>query len=265
MFLFLWCCSHWWPGSSTEFYFGWKNLLANTLLVLFGAPQSAKTTALKATLSVVGKTDIVQGMWCPIFSLILHRSPWESFINEQAKEKSQIAVFIVSMDELLSANRVQRNSVLQLALWESWKSFLLACKNFFASRKKRAALVLVLPHSRIFARSAATHKWLTCILDILEFRNTFFKKKKWHWNGETRVLDGHTYKTTSTTWFILLQVTKGFRFQKNKNVRFISGNFSSERFLWKVKTVQCGLYSLTEKHLRYWCLEVFGTHVTNIR
>ena len=49
-------------------------------------------TALKATLSVVGKTDIVQGMWCPIFSLILHRSPWESFINEQAKEKSQITV-----------------------------------------------------------------------------------------------------------------------------------------------------------------------------
>ena len=69
-----------------------KNLLANTLLVLFEAPQSAKTTALKATLSVVGKTDIVQGMWCPIFSLILHRSPWESFINEQAKEKSQITV-----------------------------------------------------------------------------------------------------------------------------------------------------------------------------
>ena len=28
----------------------------------------------------------------------------------------------------------------------------------------------------------------------------------------------------------LLQVTKGFSFQKNKNVRFISGNFSSERF-----------------------------------
>ena len=82
------------------------------------------------------------------------------------------------MDELLSANRLQRNSVLQLALWESWKSFLLACKNFFASRKKRAALLLVLPHYRIFARSTATHEWLTCILDILEVRNTFFKKKK---------------------------------------------------------------------------------------
>ena len=166
------------------------------------------------------------------------------------------------MDELLSANRVQRNSVLQLSLWESWKSFLLACKNFFASRKKRAALVLVLPHSRIFARSAATHKWLTCILDILEFRNTFFKKKKRRGNQSSRWTH---LKTTSKTWFILLQVTKGFRFQKNKNVRFISANFSSERFLWKVKTVQCGLYSLTEKHLRYWCLEVFGTHVTNIR
>jgi len=31
------------------------------LPVLFGAPQSAKTTALKAALSVVGNTDIVQG------------------------------------------------------------------------------------------------------------------------------------------------------------------------------------------------------------
>ena len=168
------------------------------------------------------------------------------------------------MDELLSANRLQRNSVLQLALWESWKSFLLARKNFFASRKKRAALLLVLPHYRIFARSTATHEWLTCILDILEFRNMFFKKKKtalkW-WNQSSRWTH---LKTTSTTRFILLQVTKGFRFQKNKNVRFISGNFSSERFLWKVKTVQCGLYSLTKKHLQYWCLEVFGTHVTSI-
>ena len=32
------------------------------LPVLFGAPQSAKTTALKAALSVFGKADIVQGM-----------------------------------------------------------------------------------------------------------------------------------------------------------------------------------------------------------
>ena len=37
-------------------------------------------------------------------------------------------------------------------------------------------------------------------------------------------------KTYVNLWFILLQVTKGFRFQKNKTVRFISGNFSSDRF-----------------------------------
>ena len=30
-------------------------------------------------------------------------------------------------------------------------------------------------------------------------------------------------KTYANLWFILLQVTKGFRFQKNKTVRFISG------------------------------------------
>ena len=56
-------------------------------------------------------------------------------------------------------------------------------------------------------------------------------------------------------WFILFQVTKGFGFQKNKNVRFISGNFSSDRFSWKVKTIQCGLHILIHKHLQYRCLE----------
>ena len=54
---------------------------------------------------------------------------------------------------------------------------------------------------------------------------------------------------------ILLQVTKGFRFQKNKNVHFISGNYSCERFSWKVKTIRCGLYVLISKHVQYRCLE----------
>ena len=40
----------------------------------------------------------------------------------------------------------------------------------------------------------------------------------------------HANKNYANLWFILLQVTKGFRFQKNENVRFISGNFSSKRF-----------------------------------
>ena len=62
-------------------------------------------------------------------------------------------------------------------------------------------------------------------------------------------------KTYANLWFILLQLTKRFRFQKNKNVRFISGNFSSDRFSWKVKTIQYGLYILINKHLQYRCLE----------
>ena len=62
-------------------------------------------------------------------------------------------------------------------------------------------------------------------------------------------------KSYANLWFILLQVTKGFRFQKNKNVHFISGNFSSDRFSWKVKTIRYGLHILINKHLQYRCLE----------
>ena len=65
----------------------------------------------------------------------------------------------------------------------------------------------------------------------------------------------HANKNYANLWFILLQVTKGFRFQKNKKVHFISGNFSSERFSWKVKTIRGGLYILINKHLQYQCLE----------
>ena len=65
----------------------------------------------------------------------------------------------------------------------------------------------------------------------------------------------HANKNYANLWFILLQVTKRFRFQKNKNVRFIYGNFSSERFSWKVKTIRGGLYILINKHLQYQCLE----------
>ena len=62
-------------------------------------------------------------------------------------------------------------------------------------------------------------------------------------------------ETYANLWFILLQVTKGFRFQKNKNVRFITGNFSSDRFSRKVKTILHGLHILINKHLQYLCLE----------
>ena len=71
----------------------------------------------------------------------------------------------------------------------------------------------------------------------------------------TSVSKNHANKNYANLWFILLQVTKGFRFQKNKNVRFISGNFSPERFSWKVKTIRGGLYILINKHLQYQCLE----------
>ena len=48
--------------------------------------------------------------------------------------------------------------------------------------------------------------------------------------SHTSVSKYYADKTYADLWFILLQVIKGFRFQKNKNVRFISGNFSSDRF-----------------------------------
>ena len=59
-----------------------------------------------------------------------------------------------------------------------------------------------------------------------------FNKRTWKVRVPSRASVSNYYadKTYANLWFILLQVTKGFRFQKNKNVRFISGNFSSDRF-----------------------------------
>ena len=48
--------------------------------------------------------------------------------------------------------------------------------------------------------------------------------------SHTSVRKYYAGKTYANLWFILLQVTKGLRFQKNKNVRFISGNFSTIRY-----------------------------------
>ena len=83
-----------------------------------------------------------------------------------------------------------------------------------------------------------------------------FQVKKVRGPSHASVSKYHENKHYANLWFSLLQVTKGFRFQKNKNVRFISGNFSSERFSWKVKTIRCGLYILINKHLQYRCLEL---------
>ena len=55
-----------------------------------------------------------------------------------------------------------------------------------------AVLLSALPHCRIFSKSTATRKWLTCVLDILQFRKKIFKNKKPRWNRETKVLNGHT-------------------------------------------------------------------------
>ena len=70
------------------------------------------------------------------------------------------------------------------------------------------------------------------------FRSPFSKssvKSKGKWKvrvpSHASVSKYHADKTYANLWFILLQVSKGFRFQKNKTVRFISGNFSSDRFL----------------------------------
>ena len=55
-----------------------------------------------------------------------------------------------------------------------------------------AVLLSALPHCRIFSKSTATREWLTCVLDILQFRKKIFKNKKPLWNRETKVLNGHT-------------------------------------------------------------------------
>ena len=88
-------------------------------------------------------------------------------------------------------------------------------------------------------------------------KSSFKFKRKWKVRvpSHASVSKNYADKTYANLRFILLQVTKGFRFQKNKNVRFISGNFSSDRFLWKVKTRLYSLHILINKHLQYRCLE----------
>ena len=67
------------------------------LPVLFGAPQSAKTTALKAALSVVGNTDIVQGMWWSMLFFMQNGSPKASFINTNERDtKDRLQIFNLS-------------------------------------------------------------------------------------------------------------------------------------------------------------------------
>ena len=58
----------------------------------------------------------------------------------------------------------------------------------------------------------------------------FKRKRKVGVPSHASVSKYYADKTYANLWFILLQETKGFTFQKNKNVRVISGNFSSDRF-----------------------------------
>ena len=124
-----------------------------------------------------------------------------------------------------------------------------------------AVLFSALPHCWIVSRSTARRKcW-----DILKCRRTFFKKK----NGPKFSIDTlnnnvDNAKSLSFQWKRLqfaakknLQVTKGFKFEKNKNVRFISGNFSSDRFREKWKQYEI----LTVSVFRIYYIE---THVTSI-
>ena len=106
-----------------------------------------------------------------------------------------------------------------------------------------------------------------------QFSKSSFKfKRKWKvWvPSQASVSKYYADKPYANLWFILLQVTKGFGFQKKKNICFISGNFSSDRFSWKVKTIRYGLHILINKHLQYWWpLLVFRiyhieTHMMNI-
>ena len=74
-------------------------------------------------------------------------------------------------------------------------------------------------------------------------------------SAESPSVNKFAHKNYANLWYTLLQVTIGLRFQKNKNVRFISGNFSFERSSWKVKTIRCFRCILIITYLRYRCLE----------
>ena len=62
------------------------------------------------------------------------------------------------------------------------------------------------------------------------FGSLFSKSRECEGRVNASVNKYHENKHYANLGFIMLQVAKGVRFQKNKNVRFISGNFSSERF-----------------------------------
>ena len=93
---------------------------------------------------------------------------------------------------------------------------------------------------------------------LFRFSKSSFKftgKWKVRVSSHASVSRYHANKNYANLWFILLQVTKGFRFQKNKKGSF----YFWQLFIWKIfvksENNMGGLYILINKHLQYQCLE----------
>ena len=106
----------------------------------------------------------------------------------------------------------------------------------------RGDVYIIKGHKNLKSHQFASHSKVVHSEDHFSeeglFRSRFSKssfkfKRKWNVRVPSHASVSKYYadKTYANLWFILLQVTKGCRFQKNKNVHFISGNFSSDRFL----------------------------------
>ena len=136
-----------------------------------------------------------------------------------------------------------------------WKRLILqfaAKKNFLAA--DRRDIYIINGDKNLIAFISLLLIQKKCIQKIIFWRRFVWESFQCKYRV-THQWTNSVNKNYESLWFILLQVTKGFTFQKNKNVRFISSNFSSERLSCKVKTIRCGLYILINKHLRYRCLE----------
>ena len=105
------------------------------------------------------------------------------------------------------------------------------------------------------------------------FRSRFSKssfkfKSKWKVQvpSHSSVSKYYADKTYANLWFTLLQVTKGFRFQKNKNVRLISGNFSYHRFFVKSENNTTWSTYFNQQAPTVSVFRIYHTemHVTNI-
>ena len=107
---------------------------------------------------------------------------WNNELSEAKGMKVQIT------DKRLSLNTMLKTTYYSLYYWltsceSSQSSVTLWVQRNIHSRCLQlvwffAVLLSALPHCRIFSKSTTTREWLTCIWDTLQFRKTFFKKKK---------------------------------------------------------------------------------------